>query len=164
MLSRSMQNMKALCWVIAMLAMLQPFAAHCCVCKSDAAQDASVTGLDDCCQGHVHVGASSSSSCGHEHDQPGTAEAASEVCDISLYGYGPCSCPPTCQCQLRHTAPTMRAAEVNVRHLDEVADWLTVLDGGTCPRGTPPTLWQRPVRTPLDSSASCCALLCRFVI
>lgn len=163
MLSRSMQNMKALSWAIALLAMLQPFAARCCVCKCDAAEDVQATCLDDCCQGHDHEVASCSSSCSHQHDQS-RGGAASQIHDIGLSGYGPCSCPPTCECQLRHAAPTMRTAEVSVRQSNEAADCLVNFGGGTCHHGHPPRLGQPPVPSKLKSSASCCALLCRFVI
>lgn len=163
MLSRRTQNMKALFWAIALLAMLQPFAANCCVCKCDAAEDTRSRVLDDCCHGHEHDAACCSLSCSHEHGQP-QDEAANQICDINRCGYGPCGCPPTCECQLRHAAPTMRVAEVNTRQLDQLAADLPIGDRDTCDYGTSSRLTERPVRNHLISSVSCCALLCRFVI
>jgi hypothetical protein len=151
---------KTVSWAAMLLIFVQPLLAADCPCKRTASVHDGIRVVEDqlgeteCCHSHCCGNKSVASS----RNKSATQEEPKQS--------GPCDCPPTCPCQVRHssTVAVIRVDQPDV--IEFVPATVGVLWGGT-DRGLParlslvlPLIAPGPVR----SSAELCALLCRLTI
>lgn len=164
MLSRKLQSAKLLRWALALIALIQPLTTPLCACECQEVVSAEEPGS---CE-HEHSDHQEDSCSSLDCHEDGVADAQYEQglsnCYQEVCGFGPCHCPPACQCQLRHAQQVIHSEASTRSPTSDVAILAPTGNGLVDKPRTQTRMCSFLDQRLFLSGASCCALLCRFVI